>query len=812
MSSIEAKGFTVRYDENDNSFVISKNGNIAIFSKTDGKYVCPISELGTFYDYEYVYITTRNKVMKFDSNHNKVPITNNIEFNTPIIDDKEIAENMNLVDNNTTKNNTKYNKEQIARAHQTRQLHTDLGHVNDDYLKSMIDNGLILDCALVPKDIDMCNIILGKCTQCIQAKHTEIKNKTSQTPPADNPGEYLVMDMAFIDCDIGKKCPYMICIDEYTGFILGKRLNSKQMSEIKSCIHEFIQYYKDRTFNTKRILCDREKSFVSMDRINGTQLVYTAPSQHASRCERAIRTLKDIMRTTITSLPYKLHPKLYPRLMEYAIQRRNIIINTNSRNGTPNQIINNSKISYKDISHTTFGRIAFFHIPSCELQNNMSIRSELGIVVGYESNNMKNLKVLIVDREEIVTRNKYIDTIISVDMIKAINNIYKPIVENIVQIPHEVGLMAHDNNNDSMNDGNLTIEKAYNIIDKTLVDNAIKKEIDNMNNMNVWTLIDKIDISNINANIIPCKMFIKQKYLPDGSLDKVKARLVAGGHKQTEYDEVFAPTININILYMLLSINTVLKGKIVVTDVPTAYLHATLNDDIYMRINKNIVNIMNVHDKYISNQGDIVVKLNKCLYGLKQSGHVWHNTICKILMDIGFVQCSKEKCMFYNNKDGYNIIMIHVDDILSIFQSENMEMLYKNRLMQMFQGIQFQYDIISYLGVAVESGDSGVVLHQSGYVKKMLNKFEEATLKEYNMPSGMDFFETVDEENFVSDPNNIKKFKSMLMSLMFLATRTRPDIIKEVTYLATIVNPGPIAFQKLYRIMGYIKKTQHHVL
>jgi hypothetical protein len=48
------------------------------------------------------------------------------------------------------------------------------------------------------------------------------------------------------------------------------------------------------------------------------------------------------------------------------------------------------------------------------------------------------------------------------------------------------------------------------------------------------------------------------------------------------------------------------------------------------------------------------------------------------------------------------------------------------------------------------------------------------------------------------------------MSLMFLATRTRPDILKECTFLASFaLNPGPKAFHKLRRVYAYVRKTMN---
>jgi hypothetical protein len=442
------------------------------------------------------------------------------------------------------------------------------------------------------------------------------------------------------------------------------------------------------------------------------------------------------------------------------------------------------------------------------MQNNMRIRSELGIVVGYETNNMRNLKVLMIDREEIVVRNKYVDTVISTDMIKAINNIYIQLSSDKVSIPNEVALMTHtEANRDNSNDtSNMTIDQAYQIIDKCIVDDAVRKEIDNMTEMNVWTKICDDELGNHNIqNIIPCKIFIKQKFLPDGSFEKVKARLVAGGHKQViEYEDLYAPTININVLYMIISINTILKGDILVTDVPTAYLHAVLNEDVYMKISKNIVDIMNVDKKYVNGRGEITVKLNKCLYGLRQSGNQWYQTLSQLLLEIGFKQCVKEKCLFYNIQNGHNIIMVHVDDIIAIFKCKQMELRFKTALKEKYSGIQFESKDIHYLGMKFEKmNDGGTSLSQPGYIYKMLDKYK--VQKEFNSPSNLDFFETFDEREASEDEKS--RYKSILMSLMYLAVRTRPDILKEVTYLATIVNPGPIAFGKIDRIMGYIRKT-----
>jgi hypothetical protein len=51
----------------------------------------------------------------------------------------------------------------------------------------------------------------------------------------------------------------------------------------------------------------------------------------------------------------------------------------------------------------------------------------------------------------------------------------------------------------------------------------------------------------VRKRILPSKMFIKEKFLPDGAFDKLKARLVAGGHRQDRAlykdDDTSAPPV-----------------------------------------------------------------------------------------------------------------------------------------------------------------------------------------------------------------------------------------------------------------------------
>ena len=69
-------------------------------------------------------------------------------------------------------------------------------------------------------------------------------------------------------------------------------------------------------------------------------------------------------------------------------------------------------------------------------------------------------------------------------------------------------------------------------------------------------------------------------------------------------------------------------------DVITTYLYGSMNNDIYMKIPKGFklpeVNSTKPHRMYS-------IKLQRPLYRLKQSGHMWYNRLSEYLLKKGYV-------------------------------------------------------------------------------------------------------------------------------------------------------------------------------
>ena len=75
-------------------------------------------------------------------------------------------------------------------------------------------------------------------------------------------------------------------------------------------------------------------------------------------------------------------------------------------------------------------------------------------------------------------------------------------------------------------------------------------------------------------------------------------------------------------------------------DFHSAYLNGVLNEG-------EIIYIEQPPYHEVADRSRYVVKLHKSLYGLKQAGRKWYDTLCSSLADIGFKRSMADPAVFY---------------------------------------------------------------------------------------------------------------------------------------------------------------------
>ena len=172
---------------------------------------------------------------------------------------------------------------------------------------------------------------------------------------------------------------------------------------------------------------------------------------------------------------------------------------------------------------------------------------------------------------------------------------------------------------------------------------------------------------------IPSSMNLKAKYDAANQFEKLKARLVAGGHRQHrgsyDEDETAAPTCTMSSIFMLAALASRTGEHVIGIDVPGAYLNATPSKKIHMRLDRDMTAmyvelVPSAHDM-VNAEGCVIVRLLKALYGCVESAMLWYEHLRSFLASIGFEHCPHDPCMFKRGAGEHMVRMVvYVDDLL----------------------------------------------------------------------------------------------------------------------------------------------------
>ena len=282
-----------------------------------------------------------------------------------------------------------------------------------------------------------------------------------------------------------------------------------------------------------------------------------------------------------------------------------------------------------------------------------------------------------------------------------------------------------------------------------------------------------------------------------------KARWVARGFSQKfglDFDETFAPTARVTSVRIFCQICISMKLIMEQLDVNNAYLHSNIDRPVYM-----------IQPTGFIKNPNLVCKLNKSLYGLKQSARLWNSTIDKFLKSEGLITSLNDPCVYYKiNSTVILYVLIWVDDIIVSGNSCELIGDFKEKLSKRFK-VKSMGPLSWFLGIQFKISDTVISMNQSMYINNILTRFGMNDCAPKTLPCDPSIHSILrNKSKPMKDPT---LYRELVGSLIYLMYCTRPDITFVVNILSQFMSaPMDIHMNIARGVLKYLKYTIHYDL
>ncbi|CAH2020785.1 unnamed protein product [Acanthoscelides obtectus] len=354
---------------------------------------------------------------------------------------------------------------------------------------------------------------------------------------------------------------------------------------------------------------------------------------------------------------------------------------------------------------------------------------------------------------------------------------------------------------------------------------AMADEVASILKNGTWELIDRP----CNQHIVGSRIVLRNKYKPDGTIERRKARLVARGFSQkpgTHFNETFAPVARLSSIRLVSALAAHLNMDMQQLDVTCAYLNGSLDETIYMETPEYLDESLKIicdNSKYDEatrkkardtlntlGKGDKVCLLRKSLYGLKQAGRSWYQKLSQTLSECGANPTNSDPCVF-TCKTGKDIMIIvtYVDDLIIASRDKKAISSLKAKLSERFE-MKDLGSVNHCLGMEFSLKKNKISLSQRAYILEIRDRFKMADANTVSTPLDPGTKLRKPTESPSSEELKLP-YRELIGALTYLSLGTRPDISFAVSYLGQFNN----CYTKEHwtaakRVLRYLKGTIDH--
>lgn len=203
---------------------------------------------------------------------------------------------------------------------------------------------------------------------------------------------------------------------------------------------------------------------------------------------------------------------------------------------------------------------------------------------------------------------------------------------------------------------------------------------------------------------------------------------------------------------------------------------------------------------------NLVCRLQRSLYGLKQASRQWFTRLSSFLISHGFRQSTSDHSLFLRFTDNVTTaLLVYVDDI--ILTGNNIDEIQSiTALLDQTFKIKDLGNLKFFLGLEIARTAQGIHLCQRKYTLDILADSGMLGCRPHSTP--MDYSTKLQATSGTPLPVETSSSYRRLVGRLIYHTNTRPDITYAVQQLSQyMANPTTSHHQAAFRILRYLKGT-----
>jgi hypothetical protein len=233
---------------------------------------------------------------------------------------------------------------------------------------------------------------------------------------------------------------------------------------------------------------------------------------------------------------------------------------------------------------------------------------------------------------------------------------------------------------------------------------------------------------------------------------------------------------------------------------------------VHMMIDADMTKLLCEQDPtykdFVTDKGEVVVQLDRALYGICEAGLMWYRNISSALFKLGYTCNEYDQCVFNKyDENGIQItIGLHVDDLLITSESDTLLDEIEAYLRETYGDITVKTGlIIDYIGMTFD-------FREEGKVRVTMNHCIQDILSGCGVegtaatPAGESLFDV--RETTLATAEEQKWFHSYVAKMLYLSKRVKPECLTCVSFLSTRVSRcDSDDLRKLKRLLRYLRGT-----